>query len=716
LPAAPRLDAEQRAAVLRQGGPTLILAGPGSGKTRVITARIARLIREGTSPTAILCMTFTRRAAAEMGERVEALAPSARRSPWIMTFHALALRILRSEADHVEGLTKSFSIYDGAAQARVIAKVMKVEGLEARLHPVSLVLARIQEARRAEDPMSVPLGPYGSVLHGYEAALRKANAVDFIGLLRGAVQVLNRVPEVRERWAARFEHILVDEFQDTSPVQLRLALLLGSVHQSLFVVGDPDQSIYSWRGATPDVMLRFQEAFPDALTIRLERNYRSSANILEAADALIAEHQKLPKRLLATRESGESILSMTLKDAAHEARALGKVIQNLKADGQSLGDIAVLYRTHMQQRAIESLFARWKLPFHVVGAIEFLERREIQDVLAYLRLVDNPMDEDAFWRAIRAPKRGVGEISSKRLQQIVDEANMDVFWRDRTTLPDAIQSKRVTGSFKGRTREGLESFAELLESLTPLSAEPAAAALRAIIAALEPLGWIDAMPGGEGRGDRRSSLEELLVAADDFHARYPDDGIAGFLGDVAIVRDIDADADGQPNEHARANAEDAIQMMTLHASKGQEFKTVFITGLEEELLPHMRSEDIDEERRLFFVGLTRAKDQVFLTRAQSRMMNGHSSPSRTSRFYHELPTDLVEVLDPEHLDVLAIQAEAPRGAGFHVGDEVSHRHYGPGLVVGFAGRDLDARVLVHFETHGVKELYLQHTSLRREGR
>ncbi len=679
-------------------------------------------------------MTFTRRAAAEMTERVEALAPSGRRSPWIMTFHALALRILRSEADHVDGLTKSFSIYDGAAQARVIAKALKALELDTRLHPVSHVLARIQESRRAEDPLRVPLGPYGAVLERYEAALRKANAVDFIGLLKQAVRVLNSVPEVRERWASRFEHVLVDEFQDTSPVQLELALILASTHRSLFVVGDPDQSIYSWRGATPDVMLRFQEAHPGAVTIRLERNYRSSANILEAADALIAEHQKLPKRLLATRDSGEAILSMTLKDAAHEARALGKVIQNLRTDGHQLGDIAVLYRTHMQQRAIESLFARWKLPFHVIGATEFLERREIQDVLAYLRIVDNPRDEDAFWRAIRAPKRGVGEISSKRLQTIVDEANMDVFWRDRTTLPDAIQSTRVTGGFKGRTREGLESFAKLLESLTPLSAEPAATALRAIITALEPLGWLDAMPGGEGRGDRRSSLEELLAAADEFHERYPDDGISGFLGDVSIVTDIEADADGQPNEKARANAKDAIQMMTLHAAKGQEFRTVFITGLEEELLPHLRSlevpqegdpndgelegetPEIAEERRLLFVGLTRAKDQVFLTRARSRVMYGNPRPSRTSRFIHELPTDLVEVLDPEHLDVLAIQAEAPQGAGFAVGDEVSHRHYGPGLVVAFAGRDLDARVLVHFEAHGVKELFLQHTSLRREGR
>ena len=710
------LDPEQRLAVERGGGPTLVLAGPGSGKTRVITARIARLIREGTSPTAILCMTFTRRAAAEMAGRVEALVPASRRQPWITTFHAVALRILRSEAEHLEGLTKSFSVYDGAAQARVVTKILKTLGLDVRLHPPAIVLSRIHAARRAEPPKTVPLGPYAPVAKEYESALRKANAVDYYGLLEEAVLVLERQPEVRARWARRFEHLLVDEFQDTDPKQFALASRLSSEHGSLFVVGDPDQSIYGWRGATPDVLLRFQREFKEAETILLERNYRSSANILEAADALISEHQKLPKRLRATRESGESILSMALKDAAHEARAIGKVIQNLKADGARLGDIAVLYRTHMQQRAIESLFARWKLPFRLVGSVEFLERREVQDVLSYLRLVDNPRDEDAFWRAISAPKRGVGEISSKRLQAIVDEANMDVFWRDKTTLPDAVQSKRVTGSFKGRTRAGMEAFGALLESLAPLSAEPAAAALRAIIAALEPLGWIDQMPGGEGRGDRRSNLEELIVAAEEFHERYPDDGISGFLGDVAIVRSIEADGEGPDDAKAPV---DAVQLMTLHASKGQEFKTVFVTGLEEELLPHLRSlddpQDIAEERRLLFVGLTRAKDQLFLTRARSRVMYGNSAPSRTSRFYHELPTDLVEILDPEHLDVLSVQAEAPRGAGFAVGDEVSHRHYGPGLVVAFAGRELDARVLVHFEQHGVKELFLQHTSLRREG-
>ncbi len=729
--------------MLRQGGPTLVLAGPGSGKTRVITTRIARLISEGTSPTAIACMTFTRRAAAEMSARVEALVPPSRKQPWITTFHAIALRILRSEASHIEGLSKSFSIYDGAAQARVIRKSLKALGLDVKLHPVSDVLDRIQAARRSLTPETYPLGAYAPVLREYEAHLTKANAVDFHGLLAKAVGVLEDEPDVRARWTSRFQHILVDEFQDTSPLQLALAEALASEHRNLFVVGDPDQSIYAWRGATPDVMLRFLEAFPETETIRLERNYRSSANILEAADALIAEHQKLPKRLLPTRESGEAILSMALKDAAHEARAIGKVIQNLKSDGHRLGEIAILYRTHMQQRAIESLFARWKLPFRVVGATEFLERREIQDVLAYLRLVDNPRDEDAFWRAICAPKRGVGEISSKRLQTIVNEANIDVFWRERTTLPDAIQSTRVTGGFKGRTREGLQTFAKLLESLAPLSAEPAAVALRAIIAAIEPLGWLEEMSGGEGLGDRRSSLEELLVAADDFHERYPDDGISGFLGDVSIVRDIEADADGKPNDKSRAAAEDAIQLMTLHASKGQEFKTVFITGLEEELLPHLRSLDVPEaedpeaedpeaggtedgeqegetpeiaeERRLLFVGLTRAKDQVFLTRARNRVMYGNARPSRTSRFFHELPHDLVEILDPEHLDVLAIEKEAPRGAGFAVGDEVSHRHYGPGLVVAFAGRDLDARVLVHFPDHGVKELFLQHTTLRREG-
>ncbi|MFT6832114.1 MAG: DNA helicase-2/ATP-dependent DNA helicase PcrA [Planctomycetota bacterium] len=709
------------------GGPTLVLAGPGSGKTRVITTRIARLLKEGTPPDRIVCMTFTRRAAAEMAKRVQALVPGQRREPWITTFHAVALRILRHEADHIQGLTKSFSIYDGAAQARVVRRALKECGLEARLHPVSDVLDRIRRARRAKDPAQYPLGHYRPVWISYERQLEKANAVDFDGLLMHAVRLLSTKPEIRERWSIRFEHLLIDEFQDTSELQLSFAQKLSQVHGNVFAVGDPDQSIYAWRGATPDVMLRFQEDFADTRTIRLQRNYRSSANILEAADALIVDQQKLPKRLLATRESGEVILSMSLKDAHHEARAIAKVVQNLRTDGHALSDVAVLYRVHLQQRAIESAFARRKIPFHVIGATEFLERREVQDLLAYLRVIDNPRDEDAFWRAIQAPKRGVGEISSKRLQTIVDEANIDVPWRHRSTLPSAVQSTRVTGSFKGRTREGLESFSTMLEGLTPLSSASAAAALRAIIAALEPLGWLEQMPGGEGKGDRHSSLEELLAAADGFHERFPDDGISGFLGDVAIVRDLEPDADGEPHKDARAQAKDAVQLMTLHAAKGREFKTVFLTGLEEELLPHLRaldvpengeqegeSEEIEEERRLFFVGLTRAKDQLFLTRASSRVMYGSPRPSRTSRFVHELPTDLVEVLDPEHLDALAIQKEAPTGAGFAVGDAVEHGHYGRGTVVAFAGRDFDARVLVLFDDHGVKELFLQHTSLRRE--
>ncbi|MEM8711877.1 MAG: ATP-dependent helicase, partial [Planctomycetota bacterium] len=503
------LDPKQRAAALYDGGPLVVLAGPGSGKTSVITERIARLIRAGADPRSILCLTFTRRAAAEMASRVDLRVPeSAReqgRSPVIATFHSVALRILRAEANEVEHLPQRFSIYDGAAEARAIRAALEESGLSAKSHPVPVVLSRIHARRCARRPESVPLGPYGDVLARYRTRLERAGALDFLGLLETAGRLLQTEPELRARWASRFRHVLVDEAQDTNHLQLKMLEGLLNPETDIALVGDPDQSIYGWRGPTPEVLKRFLDARPGTEVIRLERNYRSSANILEAADALIAPQQTLNKRLIATRESGEPLLSVCLEDDYREARALGTILQNLREDGHPLDDIAVLVRAHSQLRIIESQLARWKVPFHVVGSREFVERREILDLTAYLRLIDNPRDEDAFWRAIQAPRRGVGPVSAKRLQRIVGEANADVFWREQTTLVDAISSRRVTSGFQGRTRAGMESFAELMESLAKLSACPAPEALRRIVEALEPVDWLDSRPGGEGQGDRRAS-------------------------------------------------------------------------------------------------------------------------------------------------------------------------------------------------------------------
>lgn len=715
------LDPDQRAAAHATGPRVLVIAGPGSGKTRVIAERIRWLVDERRTPAErILCMTFSNAAADEL--RRCAGSPDPRR-PSISTIHAFCLRVLRSEASALEGHGGSFSVWGGSTQRRVVRSILRDLGFEARHHPSGEVLARLAKARAraalaaldARDEGGVDaLGPYRSVLQRYEMHMRRACALDFDGMLIEAKSLFARDEEALTRWRNRFDHILLDEAQDTSALQWSvLASLIDDAEADVFIVGDPDQALYGWRGAMPEhlAILSARSSFE---TLALERNYRSPANVLEAADALIGYvENRVPKTILPSKESGPEILSLVAESAFEEARSIAILLRQFEADGTPFDEMAVLYRTNAQSRIFESTLRRRGIPCAVRGGVDFFERREIQDVLAYLAVVDNPRNDAAFWRAASAPVRGIGPVTERRLQEMVDEINFDVFWTEQTTLPDAVASARVRSRFKGRTREGLADLSELLESLTPLAGEPAYVLIQRVVLTLETTDWLDAMSNAGDGGERRENLDELLRHAKDFHARFPDDGVQGFLADVAL-----ASREENARDENGDRKEAAVNLMTLHGAKGSEFEIVVIAGLEEEGIPHRRAlespDGIDDERRLLFVGMTRAKRQLVLSWSRSRQIGDVAVPREPSRFFEEIPADLVARLVPEQLDVLKTVNGARTSHGLERGDAVEHDHFGKGRVVAFMSRDADERVLVDFESFGPRELFLAHTKLRRE--
>ena len=590
-------------------------------------------------------------------------------------------------------------------------------------HPPGEVLSRISNARIAAALVrtgasdgaasdTCALGPYREVLRRYEARLQRAHALDFDGLLIGAHDLFERDAEALGRWRSRYDHILLDEAQDTSALQWGVVEALSSdPGPALFIVGDPDQSLYSWRGATPERLIEFSRS-ESFCTLFLERNYRSPANVLEAADSLIGyvEH-RIQKSSLPTKESGPEILSLVATSAYDEARSIATLLRMFEDDGTSFDDMAVLYRTNAQSRIFESTLRRRQIPCAVRGGVDFFDRREIQDVLAYLAIIDNPRNDAAFWRAASAPARCIGPVTERRLQEMLDEINFDVFWAEQSTLTDAIGSSRVRSQFKGRTREGLAALSEILESLTPLAGEPAFVLIERVLLALEGTDWLDAMSNASDGGERRENLDELRRHAVEFHSRYPDDGVQGFLADVALAS---RDEEDQGIDQTRG----AVQLMTLHAAKGAEFEVVVIAGLEDDSLPHSKAIDrpggLDDERRLLFVGMTRAKRQLVLTWSRSRRVGDLTVPREPSPFFEEIPADLIARLAPEQLDVLKTVTAAHTSHGLERGETVEHEHYGRGQVIAFMSRDADERVLVDFESFGPRELFLAHTKLRRE--
>ncbi|HEY8449034.1 MAG TPA: UvrD-helicase domain-containing protein [Bacillota bacterium] len=716
------LNPAQRRAAAHLDGPCLVLAGAGSGKTRVLTHRVAYLICRGVAPQAILAITFTNKAAREMRERVVRLVGDEARDMWISTFHAACVRILRRWGDRI-GYDRGFVIRDEAEQRVLIKASIEQLGLDPDRYPVNAVRAAIDHAKnelRDPDAMSREadsfyLAQVARIYAAYQERLRDENALDFGDLLMQAVRLLREHPEVLAELRARFSHLLVDEYQDTNHAQYVLLKLLAEPRRNLFAVGDADQSIYGWRGADIRNILRFEEDFPEAEVVLLEQNYRSTRPILDVAHDVIAHNrQRREKRLWTERTEGEPVTLYRARDEREEAEFVAGEILRLRADeGLAWQDFAVLYRTHAQSRVLEEVFVRRGLPYVIIGGQRFYERQEVKDLLAYLRLVINPYDSMAFERVLNRPRRGLGATSLLRLT---------AFARDQgISLVEACCRAGEIEGLQRQQAEAARAFGELLARAAERRHQvPVAELLEELIV---ESGYERALlaDGDAEAIARHENLRELVSIARGAVQAGFDDTVEDFLAQVALTSEVD-----------QATGGDAVALMTLHSAKGLEFPVVFLVGLEEGLFPHVRSLDeegrVEEERRLCYVGMTRAEQRLYLTHAWSRMIFGDFQSGVPSRFLSEIaPGRLRELgaLAPGSAQVLTRTgvttgavggpvAPAAEPGAIHVpraGEQVRHPKWGVGTVVGLKGDGGDAEIAIAFPGAGVKRVIARYARL-----
>ncbi|MBK8208056.1 MAG: UvrD-helicase domain-containing protein [Planctomycetes bacterium] len=633
------LNPQQREAVTTIHGPLLVVAGPGSGKTRVITTRIAYMLDQGIAPWRVLAMTFTNKAAAEMRHRVEQF--HAVNELQISTFHSFGAWLMRREADHL-GYERSFSIYDTDDRDALVRRIMKELKIDSAVVSASTAGYTISDAKnRAITPAAYQGGAYdpqskaiAEVFARYEEALREANAMDFDDLLTKPVELFMKHPDVLAKYREKFSHLLIDEYQDTNTIQYRLARLLSERHENLCVTGDPDQSIYSWRGADIKNILNFERDFPNAKVVLLGQNYRSTGTIVAAADALVRHNvSRKDKRLSTENASGTPINVMKCQTETHEARSIAAAIEKLRDEqGLRFGEVAVFYRTNAQSRALEQGLRDRTIPYQIVGAVSFYQRQEIKDVLAYLRLIMNPRDPIAFARALTRPSRGVGDGTISKLHEAAlakDAALLDVA-RD----PKAFGVARVPK----KAAEALEAFCAMYDGIRAGELYPIEAVVSTVLAESGYLKMLETDVDPRS-ADRLENVKELLSDARTKEEENPGLDLATWLEQIALVSDTDKlDLQG-----------DAVKLMTLHSAKGLEFPAVFLTGLEDGVLPHSRSiqgdGDLEEERRLCYVGITRARRFLTLSLARHREAFGRSQRNAPSRFLVEIPGDLTVIDD-----------------------------------------------------------------------
>jgi len=640
------LNAPQREAVVHGSGPLLILAGAGSGKTRVLTHRIAHLIDTGISPWRILAITFTNKAAAEMKERLAHLVGEQSRDLWVSTFHSTCVRMLRRDIERL-GYAKNFVILDNADQLSVVKDCLKQFNLSDKQFQPGAVLGSISNAKnamlevkeyaaRARDYYQQQVA---QVYRLYQDRLKANNALDFDDLLLLCVKLLEAYPDVLEHYQQKFEHILVDEYQDTNAVQNRWIFLLAARKRNLCVVGDDDQGIYSWRGADIQNILDFEAQYPDARVIKLEQNYRSTGTILEAAYRVIRHNTgRKEKRLWTASGPGDKIVRFVATDERGESHFIADEIQRLIADGLgeerlTYQDFAVLYRTHAQSGSLEQAFVQREIPYGILGGLKFFERKEIKDVLSYLRLIANPADTIAFRRAIGAPKRGVGPASVDKVVDYAEQWNVPV----ATVTLECSLVPGLTAGYRGK----IEAFAATIEELTNLRAElPVGELIEQVVRKSGYLEELKADPSLEGAG-RVENVEKLVSMGAEFRMEEGEaaDGLSPldtFLAYASLMTEADQAEAGQ----------DKVIMMTLHSAKGLEFPVVFIVGMEEGVFPHSRAlmddRQMEEERRLCYVGMTRARKRLFVTNALTRTIWNQPSANPPSRFLQEIPEELLE--------------------------------------------------------------------------
>ncbi len=694
------LNEHQREAVLATEGPLLVLAGAGSGKTRVLTYRIAHLILGmGVAPRSILAFTFTNKAAGEMRERVAGLLGGSPRDLWVGTFHSTGVRILRLKGKDL-GIDPGFSIYDTDDQEALIRRILKdLEMAERDLTPKT-VRSAISSAKNAlmtpkefEDRAeSFRDQKIARVFAEYKNRLRSANALDFDDLIGEPIRLFEEHPEVRDLFAERFRYVLVDEFQDTNPAQMRLIEQLASAHENLCVVGDDDQSIYGWRGADVRNILSFERLYPKARAVRLEQNYRSTGIILDAANAVVRHNRARKEKTLWTDREGGDLLNVTVVgDAEEEAvRVVAAVAEEVNRKGVPLAEVAILYRTNAQSRALETAFRNAAVPYELVGGTAFYQRREVKDLLAYLRLLVNPDDDVAFARVVNVPKRGIGATSLERLAVHA--------YREGTSLYRSLATVGEAGEIPGGARKKLAEFHDLIEEFKGRAADPVDEVLKEIV---ERLGYLDFLEHDDPdtAGDRAENLEELVAGARLFAERSEGGDVSAFLNEVALLTDVD-----RVDEKA-----EKVRLMTIHNAKGLEFRVVCVAGMEEGLLPHVSSQDdddaLEEERRLFYVALTRAKDRVHLYSAMSRQRWGGTTTALLSRFVEEIPEALMRVEErPRAWGGVSRARRYERDRGVEYAEPgprrslgtILHPTFGRGDVIGQDGTGPDARLTVVF--------------------
>jgi DNA helicase-2/ATP-dependent DNA helicase PcrA len=703
------LNEAQRAAVLHGEGPLLIVAGAGSGKTRVITRRVAALVARGVPANRILAITFTNKAAGEMAERVERLLPGAR--VWVSTFHSAAARMLRQSGEAI-GLPRDFTICDREDLVALVRRRMRARDLDPKqLRPEAVVelislwkncgLSPEEAAALPHEPGERPgLPPIGRVAAelwpDVEKELRDSHLLDFDDLLLQCRRLLaDPGPRAGGLWRTRFEHVLVDEYQDVNRIQSEIADALCAARGNLTVCGDPDQSIYAWRGADLSNLLEFTRTHPGTALVRLERNYRSKGAILAVASAVIAHNRhRIERGLVPTLGGGERPRVLCGFGESDEADLVAREILRLVTEGGlRCRDVAVLYRTNALSRPFESALRGRGLPYRVVGALEFYARREIKDLLAWLRLKINPRDAESFLRVVNTPPRGIGEVAQKQLLEAARAAGLDY----AAVVTDAARRPAL----RGTAAKGAERLALLFDWLRRAPDRPVAAVLQELVSVTGFENWLEEARGAEGE-ERLENVRALVADAHDFDQAHADAGLERFLEERALVQDADDAAGGKA---------DAVSLMTLHSAKGLEFRAVFLAGLEETRLPHRRSEselEVEEERRLFYVGITRARDHLFLSHAGQRFTFGRMEPAVPSRFLNEIAPGLLqggEGGDGEATFDVAEEAVGRRvvleddvadAEGLCAGDSVAHDRFGAGKVLEVIGRGRTARVRVVF--------------------
>jgi DNA helicase-2/ATP-dependent DNA helicase PcrA len=741
------LNPEQRAAVVHEGSPLLIVAGAGSGKTRVLTHRIAYLLAaRDVAPHEILAITFTNKAAGEMATRVAALVGPRARSMWVMTFHSACVRILRREAKRF-GYPSSFSIYDQADSQRLMALSCRELDLDAKQFPPKAMAAQVSNLKNelidhetfAARAVTARERALAEAYSEYQRRLFAAGAMDFDDLIMVTVNLFQAIPEVAEQYRRRFRHVLVDEYQDTNHAQYILVRELVGGGAPLFsgrtelpdtvepaappselcVVGDADQSIYAFRGATIRNIVEFEQDYPDAKVILLEQNYRSTQNILAAANAVVSLNQgRKPKNLWSAQGAGAPIVGYVADNEHDEAAFVAEEVDRLTDAGQATpGQVAVFYRTNAQSRVFEEVFIRVGLPYRVVGGVRFYERREVRDLLAYLRLIANPADEVSLRRVLNVPKRGIGDRAEEYVAAFAQ--------RDRITFAQALARPADVPGMAARSASAIAGFNALIDGLRELAAAVPVADLAEAV--LDRTGYIESLESSSDLQDasRVENLEELVSVAREFDGATEDGTLSEFLEQVSLVADADQIPEGE--EHGGL-----VTMMTLHTAKGLEFPVVFLTGMEEEVFPHQRSlnnpKELEEERRLAYVGITRAEQRLYLTRAMARNWWGRPSFHKQSRFLGEIPADLIEWRRDATAAMSAVMPAQERMAqrpgsrspgnrpvpALSSGDMVTHDKFGLGTVVSTEGYGDQAEAKIDFGAdYGVKHLVLRYAPLEK---